>query len=98
MKKLEISILVLSICCAILLIFGKIAVDTLFASGGVEYSQVETQTQDLQKENIVLKEKILAQSSYFTIASEAATMGFIQETKNSRIVLTNPAVPIAYNR
>ncbi len=98
MKKLEFSILCIVVIVALALICVKIGVDTLFTASGDEYSQIQTETQKLQTENIILKERILAQSSYFNIASEAASLGFIPSDAKTSIVLTNPAEPFAYNQ
>ncbi len=98
MKKIELSIFCFFVILALGLICAKIGVDTLFTASGAEYSQIQSVTQKLQTENIILKEKILTKSSYYYIASEAATMGFVPVDAKTSIVLANPVEPFAYNQ
>lgn len=42
-----------------------------------EYVAIETQTQEIEIENYLLKEQVLDMESYTRIASEAASRGFV---------------------
>ena len=72
---------------------AQIACSTAFTTAGITLSRLETQTLDVQKENAILSEKVYTQGSLSTIASQAATLGFM-ENKKQTIVLSAPA-PLA---
>lgn len=78
--------------CVIILALFKVTISNIFATGGIDLDSMQTKTVAFQKENLILSQKIYAESSLFTIASEAAAMGFVQE-KNS--VYIPAALPIA---
>jgi len=69
------------------LILVRIVLSNMFSIDGIALSQMNTQISSLDRENMLLKEKIYTASSYTTIASDAATMGFVEET--SQISLSN---------
>lgn len=72
---------------------AQIACSAAFATDGIILSHLETQTQEVQKENAILSEKVYTQGSLFNVASQAASLGFT-ENKKQTIVLSAPA-PLA---
>lgn len=69
------------------LVLVRIVLSNMFSIDGIALSQMNTQIASLDRENMLLKEKIYTASSYTTIASDAATMGFVEE--KSQISLSN---------
>lgn len=63
----------------------QIFVSNSLSTKGISLGKIEDQIDTYQKENAVLREKLLLSSSLTTIASEAAEMGFIKD--KSQIVL-----------
>lgn len=97
MKRIELAVLIGIILLALIATCTKIAIGTLFTTGGFEFSQIQDKTTSLQLENTILKEQLLKDESFFTIASEAAALGFEFPKGNQTIVLSSPN-PIAYNQ
>ena len=95
MKKAYLFILISTIGCAIILAVVKIAISTLYMTGGAEYSQIVAQQQVYEKENVILKQKVLADTSYFTIASRAASLGFVYDDGKQRLTIGD-TIPFAY--
>lgn len=89
----SIVILLFFIVLAIGASIAQIACSAAFATDGITLSRLETQTQDVQKENAILSEKVYTDGSLFHIASAAATLGFVNNKKQT-IVLSAP-VPLA---
>jgi len=96
--KTKLYSIVLSIFIGISLVLSiiKITVSTAYTTAGVELSSLDTTIKQLQKDNALLSEQIYQQSSLFTIASRAATLGF-EENKTSQIIINSP-LPVAYNQ
>lgn len=69
------------------LIMTRIVMSSMFAVDGIALSAMNSQIASLDRENMLMKEKIYTASSYTTIASDAATMGFVEE--QSEITLSN---------
>ncbi|HSD98623.1 MAG TPA: hypothetical protein VLB73_02915 [Patescibacteria group bacterium] len=69
------------------LVMTRIIVSSMFSVDGIALSQMNTQIASLDRENMILKERIYSASSYTVIASDAATMGFVEE--KSQISLSN---------
>lgn len=67
------------------LVFSRIIVSSMFSVDGITLANLNTQIASLDRENMLMREKIYTASSYTTIASDAATMGFVEE--NSQISL-----------
>lgn len=61
------------------LVMTRIVVSSMFSVDGIALANMNTQIASLDRENMLLKEKIYTASSYTTIASDAATMGFVEE-------------------
>lgn len=70
----------------------QIVVSNHFSTTGIELAKIQAESNVLEKENTLLREKIYTAASYNTIASAAASMGFIE--KPSEIVFTTP-LPLA---
>ncbi|HSX40239.1 MAG TPA: hypothetical protein VLF68_01360 [Candidatus Saccharimonadales bacterium] len=87
------SIIIASLIGIILVLsIAQIVVSTRISTTGIALGSIETQTQALKTENLLLNEKILTLSSLTHIASQAAQIGFT--TKTAQIVLSN-SQPIA---
>src|SRR5579864_9554095 len=87
----RVIIAIVYLCVLILAVF-QITVSNMFATGGIDLDSMQKKIAVYKKEDLILSQKIYSQSSLFTIASEAATMGFVPE-KSSIFLPT--ALPIA---
>ena len=96
MKKIQMSILLLFIVIAVVLSIIKITISTLSTTAGSEYSQIDAQRQQLEKDNTILREKILTDASFYAITSKAEKLGLIYDNK-SRLTFSDPA-PFAYKQ
>lgn len=76
----------------ILLSVLQIIVSNSLSTKGVLVEQINKEIDNYKKDNYVLREKLLSESSYTVISSEALRAGFIKE--KSQVVLTNP-LPLA---
>lgn len=56
----------------------QVVVSNGLSTTGIEVAKVQKEIDIVKKQNAVLKEEVLKQSSLVYIASEAATMGFIE--------------------
>jgi hypothetical protein len=70
----------------------QVIVSNAFSTDGITLGKMQQQIDSLEKENMVLREKIYTNSSYTNLASKAAEMGFVES--NKKIVLGAP-VPLA---
>ena len=69
------------------LVLTRIVLSSMYSVDGIALASMNTQIANLDRSNMILKEKIYSASSYTQIASDAATMGFVEET--SQISLSN---------
>ena len=69
-----------------------IIVSNRLSTAGVELDTVQKQLTFYRKQNLILQEDVLDNSSLFHIASAAATMGFVNE--KSHVYLSAP-LPLA---
>lgn len=76
----------------IVLSIVQIVVSNRLSTSGIVVDKLQTQIKELQKKNIMLQEQILALSSYETIASSAAALGFSEKT--AQLVFSSP-LPLA---
>lgn len=74
-----------SIACTV----AQIVVSTAFATDGIAYGTLQTQADQLDRENIELKEHIYTLSSLTAIAQRATTMGFAFD-KKANLTITAP--------
>jgi cell division protein FtsL len=79
----------------IVLSLVQVIVSNRLTTTGIELSKIQIQIADLKRENTVLSEKLLVVSSYDTIASQAATLGFVESKK--QLFLSAPQ-PMALKR
>ena len=77
------------------LIIFRVVLSSSFAVDGIALSRLNNQLAQLQKKDMILKEKIYTASSLTMIASDAAHMGFVEE--KSRIAINNVS-SLAFNR
>lgn len=69
----------------------QIGVSNSLTTGGIELSQIQTQIQDYQKQNAVLKERIYSVASLTHIAQEAQKLGYVSAANTeSTLVIANP--------
>lgn len=61
------------------LVLTRIVLSSAFSVDGIALAKMNTEMSSLDRENMLLKEKIYTASSYTMIASDAATMGFVEE-------------------
>lgn len=74
------------------LVMIRIVLSSMFSVDGITLANIEAHISHLDRENMLMKEKIYTASAYTTIASDAATMGFVEE--KSQITLSGSS-PIA---
>lgn len=93
-KKLTIIVVFLAVI-AVGLGLSNIHLSGKIASDSVVVKVLQVSIGDLEEENQILKSKMLAQTSFESLASKAASLGFIQS--NNYISLRNP-VKLSYSR
>jgi len=71
------GIIFLIIC---LLLGIRDVISNLLSTDGIKLDAMTSQLKEVRQENILLREKLLISESYTTIASEAASIGFIPAT------------------
>lgn len=86
MNKVTKTIYFLSFLVAIL-IFARIIVSNAFAVDGIVLSHVQNEIATLDRTNMILKEQVYTASSYTTLASDAASLGFVEE--KSELTISN---------
>ena len=88
------SILGVTILC---LVVVQISISNMLSTGGIRLSVIQDEIQGLQRQNAILKEKILSVSSLTYISQQAEKAGFVVD-KTNVVVVTNAQPPIAYNQ
>ncbi len=68
------------------LVMIRIVLSSMFSVDGIALANTQNQIATIDRENMLLKEQIYTSSSYTAIASDAATMGFVEE--KSQITLS----------
>lgn len=86
--------------CIIFIIIAALSVVRVYVSNqlsttGMTLDRLQTEVMQYKKENIILRERVLAASSLTHIASEAAQLGFVPSGKD--IYISAP-LPLAYNQ
>lgn len=81
----------------LVLLMVQIGVSNVLSTGGITLSEIQQQTQDLQRENAILKEKVLSMSSLTYVAEKAEKEGFAPD-KMAAVVVSNTQSPIALNQ
>lgn len=77
----------------VLLGAANLITTNILATGGGELSDISQQSINLQKENMILKNKIAEHSSLSAISSQAEILGFVPISNT--ISIATPA-PVAY--
>lgn len=90
--KRSISFLSILIFSIIFLSVLQVAVSSKLSTYGVELANLQEDLSSFKKENSLLKENLLMETSLINIASQAAVIGFAEN--KSRLFLTAP-LPIA---
>ena len=79
------------------LLMVQISVSNMLSTGGITLSEIQQQTQDLQRQNAILKEKVLSISSLTYVAEQAEKEGFAPN-KMAAVVVSSAQPPIALNQ
>lgn len=79
------------------LLFIQISVSNMLSTGGIQLSDIQQQILDTQRQNALLKEKVLTMSSLTTIAQKAEQDGFVAD-KTQAIVVSDTQPPLALNQ
>ncbi len=62
----------------ILLSIVQIGISNAFSTDGITLGSMQEKIAALEKENMILKEKVYTMSSYTTIAASASVLGFVE--------------------
>lgn len=81
----------------LVLLVVQISVSNMLSTGGITLSEIQQQTQDLQRQNAILKEKVLNISSLTYVEQQAEKEGFAPD-KMAAVVVSNAQPPIALNQ
>lgn len=68
----------------------QITASNFLATDGIDLAKINSQISVVQKENMVLREKVYTQGSLTEIASEAAVLGFIPEQTTEYVPADQP--------
>lgn len=79
------------------LLMVQISVSNMLSTGGITLSEIQQQTLGLQRQNAILKEKVLSISSLTYVAEKAEKEGFAPD-KMAAVVVSNAQPPIALNQ
>lgn len=69
------------------LLLSRVILSNAYAVDGITLGNLNQKLAEVEKQNMMLKEKLYQQSSYTFIASDAATLGFAEQ--KSHISLSN---------
>ena len=101
LKKINMkhTVIIFSILGSIILVLlmVQISVSNILSTGGIALSEIQQETQDLQRQNAILKEKVLSISSLTYVAEKAEKEGFAPD-KMAAVVISNAQPPIALNQ
>lgn len=89
MKKSIVFLFGLTVITVILAVL-QITVSTIFSTSGIDLGNMQNQIQNLQTENMMLREQIYTSSSYTHLASNAASLGFVQNANQIVLGSSNP--------
>lgn len=68
----------------------QITVSNMLSTGGIELAAVQSQIQDYQKDNAILKEQIYSIASLTHVATQADKLGYVQGVSTKTLVIANP--------
>ncbi len=83
-------IFILSLVIIILLAIMHVIVSNKLSTAGVELDDIQGKLTIYKKQNILLREKLLEQSSLYHVASAAASLGFVNEKSHFYIPVPLP--------
>jgi len=86
------ALLIVLIGIIVVLSLTRIVVSNIFAVDGIQLDQMQQQISLLNHENMILSEKVYTSSSLTNIASNASSLGFVEE--KSQVALSNSS-PLA---
>lgn len=86
------SFILLIIFTVVILSVVQVIVSNGLSTTGAELAKLREEHAFYNKQNIVLRQRLLSASSYLIIESKASTLGFVEE--KSRIFLSTP-LPLA---
>lgn len=93
MKRSYILLSILGIAVVVLSVV-QISISNILTTGGITLSRVNSQIQEYQKENAILKEQIYSVASLTYLGEEAEKNGYQPGVNSSTIVIANTA-PLA---
>lgn len=68
----------------------QITISNMLSTGGIELASVQSQIQDYQKDNAILKEQIYSVASLTHVAAQADKLGYVQGVSTKTLVIANP--------
>ena len=92
MKTIKYIITTLVLTIAVLVVV-QVSASNMLSTDGIDLGRMQYEIAEVKKENTLLKEKIYTQASLNTVASQAATLGFIPE-KSPEYIKTTKAIAI----
>lgn len=87
--------LLIIFCLFVFLSIVQVVVSNSMATTGVTVAKMDDELKRLKRENALLREKVSFASSFSKIASDAATLGFVE--LRLPLVITN-SVPVAFKQ
>lgn len=80
---------------ALLLLVGglllvRIVMSSAFSVDGIALDSINTQIAAVSKDNMLLKERLYTKSSYATVASDAANLGYVEQKSQISLSGTSP--------
>lgn len=81
----------------LLLVVVQMSISNMLSTGGIKLSDIQDEIQSQERQNAILKEKILSISSLTTISQEAQQQGFVPDNSQAMVV-SHTQPPIALNQ
>ncbi|HYK07898.1 MAG TPA: hypothetical protein VEW42_00190 [Candidatus Eisenbacteria bacterium] len=72
------------------LLLTRIVLSSAFSVDGIALDGINTQLEAISKENMLLKERLYTASSYVTVASDAANLGYVEQKSQISLSGTSP--------
>ena len=92
MKKQTKLLITVITCIIVVLSLVQVILSNSLSTTGIALARLERDVQNYQRQNVLLREKILTESSLTKIVSKAAVLGF---SKGKSQIVINGSVPIA---
>ena len=94
MKQIKLKnttkLLILLIAIAGGLLLSRIILSSAFSVDGIALARVQAQIAAIERENMLLAEKLYTASSYATVAQDATSLGFVEEKSQITISGSSP--------